>query len=71
MSTLDHGPHGTTEAGAAYMEAAARAEATAPARLLGVAQVGIETALNLTSLDDVKTHLAGLLGRIKNPEAAA
>jgi hypothetical protein len=71
VSTLDHGPHGTTESGAAYMEAARRAEATAPARLLGVAQVAIETALRLTDPDEIHTHLAEALGRIKNPEAAA
>lgn len=73
MSTLDQGPYGQTEAGAAYSEAANRAlfaEAHAPARLLGVAQVAIETALRLNSLDEIHTHLAEALGRIK-PEVTA
>jgi hypothetical protein len=73
VSTLTGAPHGTTETGAAYTEAAARvqalAEANAPARLLGVAQVGIETALRLSTADEIRTHLAEILGLIK-PVAA-
>lgn len=74
MSTLTGTPYGQTEAGAAYSEAAQRArvhaEANHPSRLLGVAQVAIETALRLTDLDEIRTHLAEALGRIK-PEATA
>ena len=50
--------------------ARARADATSPARLLGVAQVAIETALTLPP-EQVHAHLAEALGRIKNPEATA
>lgn len=41
------------------------AETRAPARLLGVAQVAIETALRLGSLDEIHAHLAEALARIK------
>lgn len=73
MSTLDHGPHGTTETGAAYSEAArvrALAEANAPARLLGVAQAAIRDALLLNDPAEIHAHLAEVLTRIK-PEVAA
>jgi hypothetical protein len=42
-------------------------EAHAPARLLGVAQVAIETALRLTDPEEIHAHLAEALGRIKPP----
>lgn len=41
------------------------AETHAPARLLGVAQVAIETALRLGSLAEVHAHLTEALARIK------
>lgn len=59
-----------TEEVADLQEARERAEANHPARLLGVAQVGIETALRLGTADEIRTHLAEILGRIK-PEVAA
>lgn len=43
------------------------AEAHAPARLLGVAQVAIETALRLTDPAEIHAHLTEALGRIKPP----
>jgi hypothetical protein len=72
MSTLTGAPYGQTETGAAYSEAGRLdcAEAQAPARLLGVAQVAIETALRLTDVDEIHDYLAEVLGRIK-PEVAA
>lgn len=73
MSTLDLGPHGQTETGAAYTEAAAHvqalAEANHPARLLGVAQSAIETALRTNDLAAIHAQLAAALDRIK-PEPA-
>lgn len=70
-ATLDGAPYGLTETGAAYTEAARRGcEAHAPARLLGVAQAGIEQALRLEDLDEVHNYLAEILGRIK-PEVTA
>lgn len=65
MSTLTGAPYGQTETGAAYAEAAAICANHAPAYLLGVAQVAIETALRLDDLDEVHNHLAEALGRIK------
>lgn len=41
------------------------AEDHAPARLLGVAQVAIETALRTNDLAEIHAHLAEALGRIK------
>lgn len=74
MTALDGGPHGTTETAAAHIEAAQRArafaEANAPARLLGVAQVAIETALRMTDPAEIHAYLTTALGRIK-PEVAA
>lgn len=63
MSTLTGTPYGQTETGAAYSEAT-------PAYLLGVAQAAIRDALLLNNLDEIRTHLAEALGRIK-PEVAA
>lgn len=65
MSTLTGAPYGLTETGAAYTEA------SHPARLLGVAQVAIETALRMDDPEAIHTHLAEALGRIKNPGAIA
>jgi hypothetical protein len=54
----------------AAVRARAHAEANAPARLLGVAQVAIETALRLDNLIEVHAYLSEVLERIK-PEVAA
>lgn len=50
---------------------AARAEANHPARLLGVAQVAIETALRLTDPVEIHAHLTEALARIKPTEVPA
>lgn len=75
MTALDGGPHGVTETGAAYSEAArqaqARAEATHPARLLGVAQVAIEVALRTNDLTEIHAQLEQALARIKPTEVPA
>jgi hypothetical protein len=75
VTALDGGPHGVTETAAAYTEAArlARdtAEANHPARLLGVAQVAIETALRMTDPAEIHAQLADALARIKPQEVPA
>lgn len=75
MSTLTGAPYGQTETGAAYSEAAARArtraEAYHPARLLGIAQVAIETALRTNDLAEVHAQLGEALTRIKPTEVPA
>lgn len=69
MTALDGGPHGVTETSAAYSEAARRAREVAeqnhPARLLGVAQVAIETALSSTDIRVIHAQLRDALDRIK------
>lgn len=50
---------------------AARIEADAPARLLGVAQVAIETALRTNDLAEVHAQLEVALARIKPTEVPA
>lgn len=71
MSTLTGAPYGQTEIGAAYTEAAMRAEANHPARLLGVAQVAIETALRTNDLTEIHAQLEVALARIKPTEVPA
>jgi hypothetical protein len=75
VTALDGGPHGVTETAAAYSEAARRAREVAeqnhPARLLGVAQVAIETALRLTDPVEIHAQLADALTRIKPTEVPA
>lgn len=75
MTTLDGGPHVVTETAAAYSEAARRAREVAeqnhPARLLGVAQVAIETALRTNDLAEVHALLGDALDRIKPTEIPA
>lgn len=51
--------------------ARAHAEANHPARLLGVAQVAIETALRLTDPVEIHAHLTEALTRIKPTEVPA
>ena len=51
--------------------ARAHAEANHPARLLGVAQVAIETALGMTDPAEIHAHLTEVLGRIKPTEVPA